>query len=105
MTDPFVDAPRRRGVVPYVISLTVGVPTTLLMVYLAFDRFLGGFTLALAVLAARGCVLAVVGVRSRPRRFRGASLLLTLVPGMAIIAGFALLVVVLVAFVTAGGSN
>ena len=105
ITEPLVVAPRERGIVPYLISLAVGVPTTVLMAYFAFDRLFPAFTLLLAALSTLGCVLAVVGMRSRPRRFRAASLLLTLIPGMATIAGFAVLVVFLVAFVTAAGSR
>lgn len=92
--------PRGPGLAPYVISLVVGLPTTLLMAYFAYDRLFPALTLALAALSALGCVVAVAGMRSSPRRFRGASLVLTLIPGLVTIAGFGVLVAIIVFFVT-----
>lgn len=96
---------RGPGLIPYVISLVVGVPTLLMMAYFVHDGLFPALTLTLAALSALGCVLAVAGMRSSPRRFRTASLVLTLIPGMATIAGFGVLIAVLVAFVTAAGGG
>lgn len=101
---PTVSA-EERGVGPYVTALAVGIPTTLLMLFLPSDRFFGPLPLALATASGLGSTLALVGVRSRPRRFRTSSLLLTLIPGAVTIAGFAVFVVLLVVFVTTWNPN
>ena len=95
---------REPRITPYIIAILVGVPTTLLMAYLAYDRLFVALTLTLAAMSGLGTILAFIGMRSQPRRFRVTSLLLTLIPGIALIAAVALLVAILVAFVQAADS-
>ena len=92
----------RRSDTAYLVSLTVGVPTVLLLVLGAFDdafdAAFGVGTLGLAMSSALGCALAVAGLRSGARRLRVAALVLTLVPAGVILAhvGFVIAFVVLI---------
>ncbi|WP_107705830.1 hypothetical protein [Nocardioides allogilvus] len=90
----------------YVVALSFGVPMTLLMLTLTVRGLLGdnweltalGLSVTLGTSAAIGSALAVIGMQSRPRRFRTAALLLTTLPALAAVAGTALTTAYMVMF-------
>ncbi len=100
-----------RSDTAYLVSFTVGVPTALLMVFLAFGGgggvgvVFGPAALVLAASSGLGCALAVAGVRSPARRFRVAALALTLIPGIVVIAYGAALVAFIMIFLGSGNPN
>lgn len=94
-----------RSDTPYLVSFTVGVSTLLLMVFLAFDLMFGPATLALAGSSALGSALAVAGVRSPARRFRVAALVLTLIPGIIVLAYGVFTIAFIVLILGSGNPN
>lgn len=94
------------GVVAHLIALIAGLPVAgfmLLWVFgsLAFGDYPGMFPLLLGSSSTLGCVLAVLGMRARPRTHRVAALVLTVIPASI----FVLLAGLLALFVLAMGNT
>lgn len=103
-TPAFVGAAQSDpGATAHIIALIAGVPVALLMLGWVASALLWGdppslTSLLLGGSATGGCVLAVRGMRSRPRRHRTAALILTVVPALVVglfVVLFAVLVTVL----------
>lgn len=99
-----VDVPTGPGVGWYVVALLAGIPVFVMMGWFALDTIRAGhlpgvITLAMVAASGAGSVVTVVGMRSRPRRFRALALLMTL-PAAIILGGavtfFVLWIVVLI---------
>lgn len=84
-------APAGPSATAHVISLLLGIPVAALMYFLlagavVFDSALPTLPLMMAASSTAGCVLAVTGMRARPRRHRALALVLTILP--ATVVGF-----------------
>lgn len=89
----------------HIAALILGAPVVLLMGFimasaLAYGHPMGSLAFLLGASSGTGCYLAVTGMRTRPRRHRGAAMALTIVP--AIVVGF--FVVLLAMFAAAMGN-
>lgn len=96
-----------RGVGGYVIALVAGIPIALLMAYSAVDTMLSGgmpglLTVLMGASSTAGSIVAVVGMRARPRRFRNTALWLTLPSALLFVAGVSLLILLVVALISGG---
>lgn len=97
------------GVAGFVVALLTGVPVALMTTYWLLGSLIDGtlpgiFSLLLWATSSTGSVLALVGMRSRPRRFKKTALLLTIPTAVVFVVGVVLLVA-LVVVLAAGGTR
>lgn len=102
--EPTTGDQRAPGIVSYIISLVVGIPTFFLMAFCVYNTLIVQVTAVLALMSAGGCALAFTGMRQQPRRFRTASLLLTLIPGVVLIAAVGIFIAFIAALVAGSGA-